>query len=90
MPEGLPLRSKCIAAQKLANVPVVKRGKLIAMQHLGYADDISSVASSAIKEYNEIYETKLAPGHREALSELFSSLNPARTRRVRRAVAVIA
>ncbi|KAJ1267282.1 hypothetical protein BS78_07G044600 [Paspalum vaginatum] len=66
-----PLRSKRIAAHKLAHVPVAKRGEVLIMQKLGYADRAVAVTASAIKRYNSIYHGHLTADHRHAISELF-------------------
>ncbi|KAJ1293795.1 hypothetical protein BS78_01G096000 [Paspalum vaginatum] len=85
-----PLRSKRIAAQKLAGVPVAKRGELIVMKRLGYGDPVAFPSEDAVKRYNSICHDPLTAGPREAVSKLFPGLNLARPRRGCLATAVIA
>ncbi|KAJ1290368.1 hypothetical protein BS78_02G237400 [Paspalum vaginatum] len=67
----MPIRSKRIAAQKLVHVPVAKRGEVIVMQRLGFADEAASLTASALKKYNDVYQSTLKTDHFEAISELF-------------------
>ncbi|KAJ1294255.1 hypothetical protein BS78_01G132200 [Paspalum vaginatum] len=67
----MPIRSKRIAAQKLAHVPVAKRGEVIVMQRLGFANEAASLTASALKKYNDVYQSTLETNHFEAIFELF-------------------
>ncbi|KAJ1281362.1 hypothetical protein BS78_04G300600 [Paspalum vaginatum] len=87
---GPPLRSKRIAAQKLAGVPVAKRGELIVMKRLGYEVSVPCPTEDEVKKYNSIYHGSMATGHREAISELIPELFPARHKGGRRATATTA
>ncbi|KAJ1280187.1 hypothetical protein BS78_04G212100 [Paspalum vaginatum] len=73
---SLPLRSKRLAAQKLARVPVAKRGEVLVMMRLGYAEDAASVTASGTKRYNGIYHGGLTASHIQAMSELVPMVGP--------------
>ncbi|KAJ1274271.1 hypothetical protein BS78_05G049800, partial [Paspalum vaginatum] len=68
---SLPLRSRRIAAQRLAGVPISKRGELILMRRLGILMDDAPVTSEAVAACDNLYRWGLTPEHVCAIRELF-------------------
>ncbi|KAJ1261750.1 hypothetical protein BS78_09G055100 [Paspalum vaginatum] len=66
-----PLRSRRLAAHKLAGVPVAKRGEILLKRRLAYEDPQVPAPTAAAMDYGRIYSNDLSAGHREAIAELF-------------------
>lgn len=61
----LPMRSRRIAAQPLANIPVAKQGEALIMQSLGTLQ--GRLAESAKQEYEAMFTGNLEPSHVAAM-----------------------
>jgi hypothetical protein len=67
----LPPRSRRIAAQQLAGVPVYKRGEVLLMRKFGILKDGAPVTAVAKDLYDSLYRSELKLEHINAIRELF-------------------
>ncbi|KAJ1257052.1 hypothetical protein BS78_K229800 [Paspalum vaginatum] len=68
---ALPLRSRRLASQRLAGVPVTKRGEIILMRRLGLIKDAAVVTPTVKKQYDDLFDQGLTPEQVSAIRKLF-------------------
>lgn len=84
----VPLRSRRIAAQPLANIPVSKRGEMLVMQRMWFVQ--GRPTDSTRRDYEGIFTGNLTALHKEAMRQMFPDTDddhpaPPRRRRAARA-----
>lgn len=84
----LPIRSSCIAAQKLDHIPASKRGEVLLMKKMGVAPPAAPPFSVAKRSYKTYFKGPLDSNQVAALDELFPAVSNRAGRVTRRPMAV--
>jgi len=75
MRQPMPKRSRRIAAQPLAHIPISKRGEVLLMRRMGFAPPAGPISSASKGAYDEFFVRNWTSSEVEALDALFPASN---------------
>ena len=67
----MPKRSRRIAAQPLAHIPISKRGEVLLMRKMGFAPPAGPISSASKRAYDDFFARNWTSSEVQALEELF-------------------
>jgi len=80
--QPMPKRSRRIAAQPLAHIPISKRGEVLLMRRMGFAPPAGPISSASKRAYDDLFARNLTSSEVEALDELFPATTATTGRRL--------
>ena len=82
MRQPTPKRSRRIAAQPLAHIPISKRGEVLLMRRMGFAPPAGPISSASKRAYDDFFARNWTSSEVEALDVLFPATNASTGRRL--------